>query len=340
MNKYSWPLVCLIVGILLGVFINKQISLGASSSSYANSGTTGSTDVREGETSSSLINPLLECNYGQDYIAANSIFPFKSKIQAVIDSETAKGDMSYAGFYFADLNAGSWFGINSSDDFRPASLLKVPLMMSFLKKEDDKPGTLNQVVTYDGSNLDASQNIPPEEQVVSGQKYTIWQLLQYSIEYSDNKATSQLFELADNNDLNNLYQTLGIDLPANNNPLANFISLRQYASFFQILFNSSYFDSDLSEKALNLLINVDFKNGIVGGVPSGIKVAHKFGETTDAQTGADELYDCGIVYYPEKPYLICITTKGSTFSGLEKAIQAISTATYNEVDKQVKNLGV
>lgn len=340
MNKYFWPIVFLILGVGIGIFISQQVSSGSFSLLNTNSSTTESANVREGEVSSSLINPLLECNYGQDYIAKNSVFPFKTKIQNVIDDETTKGDLSYAGFYFADLNAGSWFGINSSDDFRPASLLKVPLMMNFLRKEQAQPGTLDRVIVYDGSNLDASQNIKPSKQVVAGQKYTIWQLLQYSIANSDNRSTSQLLELADNNRLNDLYNTLGIDLPTGSSESTAFISLRQYASFFQILFNSSYVSNFLSEKALDLLSQVDFHSGIVGGVPVNVKVAHKFGETIDSQTGADELYDCGIVYYPKKPYLICITTKGSSFPGLEKAIQTISQVTYNEVDKQVKDLGV
>jgi beta-lactamase class A len=335
MKKYLWPVLFVIIGCLLGGLVDNFVL-------HSNSGASnvGGTDIRAGESGSSLINPLLECNFGQDYISANSVFPFKSKIQSVIDVETAKGDINYGGYYFADLNAGTWFGINSSDNFRPASLLKVPLMMALMGEENETPGYLDKSVVYDGSNLDLTQNIAPEKQVVSGQKYTMWQLIQYMIVYSDNRATSQLLKLVDPNDLVNLFANLGIEFPSSAASQVNFISLRQYASFFQVLFNSSYLNNTLSQKALMLLTQVDFQNGIVGGVPANIKIAHKFGESTESATGMDDLYDCGIVYYPEKPYLICVTTKGTSFAGLEKAVQDISQATYNEVDKQVKNQGV
>lgn len=45
-----------------------------------------------------------------------------------------------------------------------------------------------------------------------------------------------------------------------------------------------------------------------------------------------ELHDCGIIYHPYRPYLLCVMTSGKDFQGLKDTIQAISTLTYQEVN--------
>jgi hypothetical protein len=45
-------------------------------------------------------------------------------------------------------------------------------------------------------------------------------------------------------------------------------------------------------------------------------------------TGERQLHDCGIVYAPGKPYLICIMTRGSDFKRLSPVIAQISKQVY------------
>ena len=73
----------------------------------------------------------------------------------------------------------------------------------------------------------------------------------------------------------------------------------------------------MSEKALNLLSQAKYAEGLSGGIPQNIKIAQKFGEhinltKTMIQPLSVELHNCGIVYLPNNPYILCIMTKGGT----------------------------
>jgi hypothetical protein len=90
----------------------------------------------------------------------------------------------------------------------------------------------------------------------------------------------------------------------------------------------------MSEKALDSLSKTDFQSGLVKGVPQAVTVAHKFGEHSDETTQNKQLHDCGIVYYPKHPYLLCVMSKGKNFEYLDNAIAAISQIVYEQVDMQ------
>jgi beta-lactamase class A len=255
-------------------------------------------------------------------------------MEDAVQSEKDNGDITYGAVYFIDLNNGPWFGINSDDDFRPASLLKVPLMLNLYRKAEREPGFLEKKVIYDGSNLDLNQNIKPSKQVLEGKSYSIEEYMGYMIKYSDNRATAELLKQADDDRLVDLFSVLGVRLPDNNTGEDSFLSLKQYASFFRILFNSSYLNYEHSEGALKLLTQSEFNQGMRAGIPDNIMVAHKFGEATD-KSGTPQLHDCGVVYYPKKPYLLCVSVRGADFSRLEKAVKTLSGVAYKEVDKQV-----
>jgi hypothetical protein len=64
-------------------------------------------------------------------------------------------------------------------------------------------------------------------------------------------------------------------------------------------------------------------------------VAHKFGEhrnaTVSGEIAETELHDCGIIYYPEHPYFLCIMTKGENLPSLESVISSASKLVYTYV---------
>jgi len=41
-----------------------------------------------------------------------------------------------------------------------------------------------------------------------------------------------------------------------------------------------------------------------------------------------QLHDCGIVYYPQRPYVICVMTKGRDLDVLKNVIKGISEIVY------------
>jgi len=102
------------------------------------------------------------------------------------------------------------------------------------------------------------------------------------------------------------------------------------------LYNATYLRPDLSELALSWLAQSTFRDALVAGVPPGTVVAHKFGErvAVDPQTGRElaQLHDCGVGYFPENPYVLCVMTRGSELGELMQVVREISQRVYQEVD--------
>ncbi len=65
-------------------------------------------------------------------------------------------------------------------------------------------------------------------------------------------------------------------------------------------------------------------------------VAHKFGERSFLDKKTKQLHDCGIVYHPAKPYVLCVMTRGDDFDKLSAVLRSVSALVYQEVDAQQK----
>ena len=278
-------------------------------------------------------NHILDCELYSE-TEALMVKPFEHKIETNIQELREKyTSVSHISLYFRELNDGTWIGINEREEFSPASLLKVPLMMAYLKASETDPSLLKKKIKYSQDDIQLlPQNITPAKQIVPDVEYTVEELIKYMIKYSDNRAQKLLVQNIDPVLLNNIYTDLGITIPGLKG-IEDYMSVREYASFFRILFNSTYLSRDMSEKALVHLSNVDFNDDIRKGIPKNIPLAHKFGERKIVNSAGEssQLHDCGIVYYQEKPYLLCIMTRGQEMSELKAVISEISSFVYKEV---------
>jgi beta-lactamase class A len=278
-----------------------------------------------------LTNPLLECDFGS-LLSQQNLQSFKDKIANYVNYVKRNNDASEVSVYFRDLNNGPTFGINPELEFYPASLLKVPVLIATLEEAEANPGLLDQEIKFERKEDTSRIMILPKVSLTLGRSYSIEELLEHMIRYSDNEAAPLIAQVIGLESIKSDYNDLGIDLPPNSPE--SFMSVRAYAAFFRILYNSSYLGRDSSEKALRLLSQVDYKEGLVAGVPPDITVAHKFGETVSQDLNDNQLHDCGIIYHPKRPYLLCVMTRGNDFSKLPTIIKSISAIAYREVDKQ------
>lgn len=295
---------------------------------------TNQTEQHTGEEG--LINPLLQCDIGEEYISKNSLRPFKTIVDDAIDNETSKGNITFASVYFRDLNNGTWFGNNVNEQFYPASLLKVPVLLGVLYKADKDHAFLTQKIQYINKETQpiANQYFKPEKELVNGQTYTIKELTEHMIRYSDNNAADVLVKLVGKDAVLSIFKEVGIDSPPTDAE-KDFLTVRQYASFFRILFNASFLSREYSEAALSLLSSTTFTRGIAAGVPNSVIVANKFGERSDETNTSHQLHDCGIVYYPKHPYLLCVMTRGTNFDSMLGSIATLSKTVYEQVDGQL-----
>jgi beta-lactamase class A len=286
-----------------------------------------------------FINPLLECDMSQNAVEGKDLRVLKQKIKTAIENKKKEQGISHVSVYFRDLNNGPWIGVEEKAPFSPSSLLKVPLMIAILKDAETNPRILQQRLTYtDREDANAFENINPSKAIMRGKPYTVEELIHFTIVYSDNNAYLLLLKNFPQTKLIKVYSELGVEVPYDSKK-EDFMSVKEYASFFRILFNASYLNREMSMKALKMLSVVDYKNGIIAGVPATVGVAHKFGERSLGVAGEiKQLHDCGIVYYPNHPYLLCVMTRGLSFPSLNETIKDISKLFYNELDAQYRSV--
>ena len=170
--------------------------------------------------------------------------------------------------------------------------------------------------------------------------YTVDELLNRMIVHSGNNSTVLLANNIDSSILEGIYNDLGLSMPAADTvTLADYMTVKAYSDFFRILYNASYLNREMSEKTLNILSQTTFERGIRAGVPTSTLVADKFGERNNSKdpqdpTSAKQLHDCGVVYFPNRPYLLCIMTKGTNFEKLSMVLKDISRTVYEFIDSQ------
>lgn len=273
-----------------------------------------------------FLNPTLGC-VGELY----ELKPFKDKIETIVNRHLNAGTAKNISIYFRCMNNGYQFGINSKDLFYPASLLKVPVMMSYLKIAIDSPELFDKKIKFEHPFTGVPLN-DVKGKIELGKEYTIKELIEKMVVVSDNDATILL-----NNNINpKIYQEtlkeIGLEVPEYATPDANFIRVVDYTRVLRILYNSSYLNRVMSNYALELLSKAQYKDGIAKGA-EGNSVAHKFGEWF--YNGMYQLHDCGIVYDARQPYSLGIMTRGAEFKNLENIIKEISKAVAENVNTNI-----
>lgn len=280
-----------------------------------------------------LTSPLLDVELPEGYSINNEPIPFKYKIKAYVNFLKENGVVKDVSVYYRDLANGPWFGINEKQEFDAASMMKVPVMIAWLKKAEKNPTVLQHVFRYDGNrDMTAYQFTKPKETLSPGIGYTVEKLLYYMLTYSDNNAATILYENLSAAEINAVLDSM--DVTNNPHDDSNFISVHGYSGFFRILYNASYLNREMSELALKLLTMEDFPKGIAAGVPPGIPVAAKFGEhAVNKNGGGKQLHEFGIIYHPKSPYILGVMTEGDNFDRQAEVIRTVSAMVFAEVVK-------
>src|SRR5437867_2138676 len=102
--------------------------------------------MRSGQES--LINPLLECETGKN-VNNQELKILDTEIEKRINDARNNNKVGDVAVYFRDLNDGPWIGIHEDDTFFPASLVKIPILISYLKKSESEKEILTKKLTYD-----------------------------------------------------------------------------------------------------------------------------------------------------------------------------------------------
>jgi beta-lactamase class A len=127
--------------------------------------------------------------------------------------------------------------------------------------------------------------------------------------YSDNYATQMLIDEETGEGMERMLYSLSAEQSFQDGTL--YVDARTVVGLLRVLYNSSFLSRQHSEFALELLTQSYFPDGLRRHLPTDVVVASKFGFHGSEVSGQlhHELHECGIIYRPRSPYVMCVMTR-------------------------------
>ena len=278
-----------------------------------------------------FIKPLL---WGDKTCESGNYSLLKKELVDAIDKYKQAGAIDDASVYMKVFNKGEFLSINENDAYHPGSLIKLPILITYLSTEEKNPGFLNKKLVFNLPKGKIPTQTYNSNQIKPGQSYAISELLRYMVAFSDNNATYLLNENVDIEAFKKMFSDFGLPVPDVHD--RNYqITAKDYSSFLKVIYNAGYLTNPNSEYVAELLNQCDFNDGIANGLPENIKIAHKFGEWGDKTN--HQLSESAIVYLDNAPYMITIMTKGKDVRKLPEVISSLSTLAFKNIKEREIN---
>ncbi|MBI2552809.1 serine hydrolase [Candidatus Uhrbacteria bacterium] len=232
------------------------------------------------------------------------------------------------GVYFEYLPSGISIAANDKLEGKLASLIKIPLVMGVYKQIENGKLKKEDILTVKKENLD--KRFGALWQKGEGHKLTTEEAVHLTLVDSDNTASSVLLSAIPNTLLDHIFDSL--DVPKDKEGKFHIISPKSYSSILRSLYLSSYLSETSSNQILTILTQTKFNDKIPAGIPRETKIAHKIGVFSTKDDPRETYSDCGIVYVPNRPYILCIMVKSSEDKAREY-MQLLSKMVYGYVIK-------
>ena len=234
-----------------------------------------------------------------------------------------------------DLASGDEFHINSDVVFPVASSIKIPLLIELFNKA--KAGTMDldeEVTIRDGDKVKGSGVL--KEMGDGTVTLTTRDLATLMIIVSDNTATNMLIDTVGMDDVNEMLRGLGLketklqrkmqDHQAISEGRDNFSTPSEFARLMERLYRHEGIDPWVCEETLSVLKKPK-ATPISRALPYEVEAADKSGDMPGVRC------DVGIVFVPERPYILSILTKDVPVSDVKKlrtdeAITKVSKMVY------------
>ena len=270
------------------------------------------------------VKPLL---FTDQNCETTTLAPLKTDINNLVNSLKSSDAITSVSIYLR--LKGGWLSINPDEKFNPGSLLKVPVLLTFLRIAEANPALLNKQIVFNGHDNKLPKQTIVSETLKPGHSYTMRELMKYMIIYSDNDATELLETQINNKEFQKTFTDMGLSEELMDENGAYKITAKDYSTFLRVLYNGSYLSPNNSEYAATLLAESAYKGALSKGLPDKTEMMHKFGEA--GNTKEHQLHDAGIIYINDTPYLLTIMTKGHDLNKMSDAIGQLSKLIYNHV---------
>ncbi len=230
-------------------------------------------------------------------------------------------------FYAEYLPTGTSIKINQDYPMVGASLLKVPIVMNLFYASEHGQIDMSQQVAMQEGDMDKRSGTLWQKGV--GYKQTIRDLARLAIVDSDNTAVNMLIGATSGKfDLfQKTIDELDVNLTAENNS-QTMIGAQGYSSMLKCLYLSCINTYADSQQILQWMTESNSPPRLRAAIPSNIQVAHKYGTS-----GGVSESDCGIVYLPKRPYMICVMVSTDPDQA-NNIIKEVSKKVYDYISSQ------
>jgi beta-lactamase class A len=256
-------------------------------------------------TSSSKVSPFL--NPAVALVDKKDLIVNFQKLRESLTSTYEARSDYVVSIYFEYFPTGANIAINKDEKVWPASLIKIPVAMAAMKKVESGVWKLsNELVILDE---DKDKGYGELYKAPSGTTMTIRKFLDESLINSDNTAHFVLLRNIEAEELEDVYNHLGMDdiidalkkSPTKQVAEDNRMTAKRYSVFFRSLYNATFLSQEFSQLFLEILSNAP-RDLLGKGLPENILFVHKTGIRTDEAVRADS----GIIYVPDRPYLLTV----------------------------------
>lgn len=235
---------------------------------------------------------------------------------------------------FCDLDNDEKFSINGNKKVPSASMIKLLIMLTLLKKVELKEISLDEKTKLVEDKSVGGSGVLKD--LSCDHSFTIKELLTLMIIISDNYATNILIEKIGMDNINKLGKELNLletslerimmDTDAQSRGLDNFTSSEDVFSVLKIIYEKSFLREDLSELALDILLRQQERDRLQRYLPEDLKIANKSGDLDFLEN------DGGIFFTNSKNYILVVLVNNADSNVIAKdIIGKISLKIYNSV---------
>ena len=210
-------------------------------------------EYRENSPKYPYIDPLIAVETDQRYYTQYDNLDMALNFFITAAKKTHKADS--VSVYVRDENSGAWTGVNEDVLYEPSSMLKVPVMISYIRyattlaaeSSTTVQSVLAQQLYFTGTDI-SGVNYPPENIVPAGM-YSAQDLIDMMIKDSDNVAAETLLAAVPD-EFRSVFDDFHLPQAATSTIGSDFMTARSYAIIFRSLYNASYLSQKQSSQAL------------------------------------------------------------------------------------------
>jgi beta-lactamase class A len=244
------------------------------------------------------------------------------------------------GIAVKDLTTGETFYANADMVFPQASSIKIPVLIELMRQDQNGMLKLEERVDITKARMAAGSGVL-QRFSDGGSALSLRDLAVLMIVLSDNSATNILIDRVAMENVNSMLRRAGLsqtklqrvmlDTEAQRASRENLSTPREMTALLEMLDAGNLLDPKHSQAALEIL-KYSKDTALRAGVPANIPVANKPGGLAGVSC------DSGIVYLPNRPYVISVmTTYNHNAEAARNSITDISRRTFDYFERLARS---